>query len=476
MIVYHSSKLGFLNDVFNGTIADDIDNAFISHLGRRTTPNEKMSWQNSMIHMYKVIEDNEIPDSSIIAIEYQIPLTSKRIDFIICGLDENKSGNIIIVELKQWKEAKLSPKSGVVLTRFQHGEKETTHPSYQAWSYAYMLENYNETIREKRIGISPCAYLHNYSPDNIINNICYSDYISKAPLFLQSDTQKLRDFIKKHIKYGPKDDIIWQIDKGKLRPSKQLADSLSSMLKGNQEFVLIDDKKIVYETALKIARESKANNKKVLIVEGGPGTGKSVVAINLLVQLTKERLVAQYVSKNAAPRDVYSAKLTGSFKKSNINNIFVVMCYNFGDRDINSVAAENAFYCLSSNLIEKGNSFVAPAIFTLMQKGSQLMRDKLIASWCEMAQKQVGMPIGMMFGGNPFTDPRLEDFRQQAINFKNDIAYHCLLKFYDLDKQEYKVPTDMPYFIPKKSEIDSLILRVKENSSFGKESYFNSCE
>lgn len=154
----------------------------------------------------------------------------------------------------------------------------------------------------------------------------------------------------------------------------------------------------------------------------------------------------------------------------------IALCYNFGDKDINSVAAENAFYCLSRNLIEKGNSFVAPAIFTLMQKGSELMRDKLIASWCEMAQKQVGLPIGMMLGGNPFTDPRLEDFRQQAINFKNDIAYHCLLKFYDLDKQEYKVPTDMPYFIPTKSEINSLILRVKENSSFGSESYFNSCE
>lgn len=104
------------------------------------------------------------------------------------------------------------------------------------------------------------------------------------------------------------------------------------------------------------------------------------------------------------------------------------------------------------------------------------MRDKLIASWCKMAQKQVGMPIGMMLCGNPFKDPRLEDFRQQAINFKNDIAYHCLLKFYDFDKQDYKVPTDIAFFIPKKSEIDSLILRVKENSSFGTESYFNSCE
>lgn len=41
MIVYHSTKKGFVNDVFNGTIADDIDHAFYSHLGRHTSPNEK---------------------------------------------------------------------------------------------------------------------------------------------------------------------------------------------------------------------------------------------------------------------------------------------------------------------------------------------------------------------------------------------------------------------------------------------------
>lgn len=39
--------------------------------------------------------------------------------------------------------------------------------------------------------------------------------------------------------------------------------------------------------------------------------------------MTKEGVVAQYVSKNAAPRDVYTAKLSGSFKKSYINNLFV---------------------------------------------------------------------------------------------------------------------------------------------------------
>jgi DUF2075 family protein len=71
-----------------------------------------------------------------------------------------------------------------------------------------------------------------------------------------------------------------------------------------------------------LGRISTVNNKNVLIVEGGPGTGKSVVAINLLVQLSKLGLNTQYVSKNAAPRAVYHSKLTKSFKKSEIVNLF----------------------------------------------------------------------------------------------------------------------------------------------------------
>lgn len=323
MIIYHASKKGFIDDVFNGRIADEIDQAFVTHLGRHTSTNEIRSWKNSMMHMSNVINTPDIPNDSGIAIEYQIPLTSKRVDFIISGLDEDHKGNIIIIELKQWEQVKLSHKSGIVKTRFQHGEHETAHPSYQAWSYAYMLENYNETVREQEIRLSPCAFLHNYQSDSIINNDCYQDYIDRAPLFLKPDAQKLQDFIKQHIRYGAKDDIVWLIDNGRLRPSKQLSDALSSMLNGNQEFILLDDQKIVYETALDLARSSVTNKKHVLIVEGGPGTGKSVVAVNLLVQFTKEGLTAQYVSKNAAPRDVYTTKLSRSHRRSFINNLFV---------------------------------------------------------------------------------------------------------------------------------------------------------
>jgi len=322
MIVYQSTKDGFLSDVLNNEIDAKIKAAFIRHLGRSTSQNEVLSWTNSMMHMSNVLSDPEIATDAGISIEFQIPLTSKRIDFIITGLSEEHKQQVIIVELKQWSKAQLTEKEAMVRTHFQHGATDTVHPSYQAWSYAALIESYNQTVQDENISLIPCAYLHNYAPDNVITNAFYDFHINKAPVFLRPDAVKLRNFIKKYVKYGDDRDIMYKIENGRLRPSKQLADSVASMIAGNQEFIMIDDQKEVYETALLMAQRATSEKKQILIVEGGPGTGKSVVAINLLTELTKRGLVAKYVSKNAAPRAVYITKLTGKYKRTNIDNMF----------------------------------------------------------------------------------------------------------------------------------------------------------
>ena len=323
MIIYKATKRQFVDDVFNDAIADNIDNAFYEHLGRHTSPNEVRSWKNSMQYMQRVVNTSTLPDDVGIAIEYQIPLTSKRVDFIVSGLDSDNRSHLVVVELKQWESASSTSKPGIVVTRFQGGPAETVHPSYQAWSYAFMLSNYNQTIQDDGVVISPCAYLHNYASDGIIDGAEYADYTALAPVFLKNDAARLQEFILHHIKQSSKDDIIWNIDHGCLCPSKQLADSLSSMLQGNEEFKMIDDQKVVYETAVYLANKAQNGKKQVLIVEGGPGTGKSVLAVNLLVKLTNEGMATQYVTKNQAPRDVYTVKLTGTFTRTYINNLFV---------------------------------------------------------------------------------------------------------------------------------------------------------
>lgn len=322
MIVYQSDKAGFLEDVLSNNISDIIHNAYYAKLGRYTSKNEVLAWQNSMMYMNSILSDDEIPKDAKVSIEFQIPLTSKRIDFIIAGNNHENKEHVIIIELKQWSKASITNEDAIIKTYFQHGEAKTAHPSYQAWSYASMIQNFNSTVQEEGINLVPCAYLHNYTPDNIITNPFYSEHIQKAPIFLKPDAIKLREFIKKFIKYGDQKDILYRIENGRFRPTKQLADSLASMLEGNEEFVMIDDQKVVFESAMAMARKAKPDKKQVLIVEGGPGTGKSVVAINLLVKLTTEGLLAKYISKNAAPREVYSAMLTGTKNKTAINNLF----------------------------------------------------------------------------------------------------------------------------------------------------------
>lgn len=322
MIVYQTNKNGFLNDVSNGCVEDIIRASVKQKLNKNVGKNEYISWKNSLGSMYHVINSELIPNDSGIAIEYSIPRTKNRIDFIITGQDENHKDKVIIIELKQWTDIQMTDKDAMVLTRFQQGLSEELHPSYQAWSYSSLLLGFNATVYNENIGLEPCAYLHNHIDNDVIKNSFYDDYTKKAPVFCKGEKEKLQNFISRFIKHGDKTDIMYRIDNGEIRPSKNLADSLVSMIKGNQEFVMIDEQKIVYETALAFAKKSSKDNKNVLIVEGGPGTGKSVVAINLLVAITKLGLNTQYITKNSAPRAVFESKLTGTLKKTNISNMF----------------------------------------------------------------------------------------------------------------------------------------------------------
>lgn len=322
MIVYLAEKSEFLEDVDSNRIEKRILAEFQRTNRRSVGEAEIASWRNSMGFMQRIMDDDCIPNNSGVAIEFGIPQTSKRIDFVITGRNSNSRPSAVIVELKQWSEAESTAKDAIVKTFLGGAKVETQHPSYQAWSYAALLEDFCETVRDQNISLNPCAYLHNCADGATINSPFYAAHTQKAPAFLRDDAAKLRMFIKDHVKHGDSGKIIYQIRDGKISPSRSLAEALASLLQGNREFLMIDDQKLVYETALLMAKQSKADRKSVLIVEGGPGTGKSVVAINLLVELTNRSALVKYVTKNAAPRAVYESKLTGLFTKSRISNLF----------------------------------------------------------------------------------------------------------------------------------------------------------
>lgn len=325
MIVYSGLKSDFLSSVEQDSIAAEIEENIYSKMHRRSVQSEFRSWENSLEYMYKVLNDAAIPDDSGIAIEYNIPQTSKRVDFIISGYGEKKDPNVVIIELKQWDKVNVVDGQDALVETYTGGAvRKVVHPSYQAWSYAAMIYDYNQNVQMGNIVLHPCAYMHNYrkgNPEKLEQNQ-YEEYVVDAPIFARGEVAKLREFIKKSVKVGDNKKILYDIDNGKIKPSKSLQDSIKSMLEGNQEFIMLDEQKVIYEEILAKSLECMSDQKKrTVIVKGGPGTGKTVVAINLLAKLTNEGLFVQYTSKNSAPRNVYAKKLTGH-KKNSINNMF----------------------------------------------------------------------------------------------------------------------------------------------------------
>ena len=325
MIIYSSTKQSFIQDFEQGVLVKKLHQT-LTEKYRRVGESEIHSWQTSLSYMANVMRDIAIPDLAGVAIEYIVPNTQKRVDFIITGLDQHNKEHVIIVELKQWGEAfKVADKDNIVSTYLRGGLHEVTHPSYQAWSYCSLIENFNEDVQTRPIELHPCAFLHNFdeSISTELRDSIYSAILDISPMFTLGQMNNLRNFIKTYIPKPDTTNIIESIEHGRLRPSKALQDSILSMLKGNKEFVLIDDQKVEFERIKKAALDAIKNNQKtVYIVRGGPGTGKSVVAINLLAECIHNGYIAQYITSNAAPRNVYSTMLPKGFKKTEIKALF----------------------------------------------------------------------------------------------------------------------------------------------------------
>ena len=324
MIVYSGPLSKFFVDVDNGIISDMVLKEFKERNISHGNYSEVRSWDNSLLHMKNVLDIPDFSKDIHVAIEYQIPATSKRVDFIISGKNESNEDNIVIVELKQWEEARRTSREDIVTTFLAGAIRPVTHPSYQAYSYTKMIENYNEYVQQEDVKVHPCCFLHNYKEEfrDELDNYLYKDILEISPMYLKRDVVKLRSFIKKYISKSDHGKLLYQIDHGKLRPSKALQDALSSMMHGNKEFYMIDEQKVVFSTIKKLVENAMKNNDKyTVIVEGGPGTGKSVIAINLLAEFRS--LMVNYVTKNAAPREVYFTKLRqGKFKLNYVKNLF----------------------------------------------------------------------------------------------------------------------------------------------------------
>lgn len=347
MIVYNANKQTFVQDVRSGVIATKILNLIREKGLNAGQDREFASWHNSMKFMRDIVDDSEIDDEVQIAIEYNIPQTSKRVDFIIIGADEKNRENIVIVELKQWSKAEVvdDDMHFSVRTYVANDKRIVCHPSYQAYSYSRFLNNYSQAIHDGNIHLIPCAYLHNYLPayKSALSAEIYKEWYTTAPFFIMDEVQQFNEFVKEFVtKKSAHGDLLYQIENGRIRPTKSLQDALATMVRGTPVFDLLDEQAVCYDMCIRTMLQClKDNKKRTILVQGGPGTGKSVLAVNLLMHFITSTCNAAYVTKNSAPRQAFLSILSQN-KAENIAEISQLFRSPFG---LSQVPA-NSYDCL----------------------------------------------------------------------------------------------------------------------------------
>jgi DUF2075 family protein len=300
MRLYVGTSQQFIQDTIQNQIADKLKTAFFNYFRYFPSHSEINSWRNSLRSLAQTFQYSNLLDHGVI-LEYQLPLTSKRLDCLICGKSDRKSDNAVIVELKQWEKCEKSLGENELLTWIGGAKREVLHPSVQVGQYQMYLADTHTAFNDETnaVGLSACSYLHNYkfnSEDELFDEK-FKEAIQKWPLFTGDDVEKLKTFLISELSGGQGREVLQRIEGSKYRPSKKLLDHVGNIVKNKKEYVLLDEQLIVYDKVLSIASLGfHKRRKNIIVIKGGPGTGKSVIAVNLLADLSLKGYNTHYAT------------------------------------------------------------------------------------------------------------------------------------------------------------------------------------
>ncbi|MGB3856449.1 MAG: DUF2075 domain-containing protein [Methanosarcina flavescens] len=156
---------------------------------------------------------------------------------------------------------------------------------------------------ESPVFLNACTFLHNYNydPEDAVFSDKFSEIIRDYPLFTVDNTDGLKGFLLDKLENGNGLEVLEKIESGKYKPSKKLMDHVGNLIKGKPEYTLLDEQLVVFDKVLSCVKNGFFDNQKnVIIVKGGPGTGKSVIALNLMSSLLLDGYNAHYATGSRA--------------------------------------------------------------------------------------------------------------------------------------------------------------------------------
>lgn len=327
-VLYKETQSQFSRDVERNIVYQKMLHC-AQECGIYSSENEIASWTNNAPHISKILYDAGVSDSYV-TFEFLVPFSRKRIDCVIYGVGVDGNQNVIHIELKQWSNSGVTLADGDgnfnakektddvifnVTAYTGHANRIVAHPSQQVKGYQGYLSNFIEVISNEELHLTGLAYCYNYlkvdpkHPSYLFDEQ-YKKLLEEYPTYAKDQKPELVEKLKLLLKNGDGLSVFNKMMASPIRPSKKLLNEVSSMIEaGNTSaFSLIEDQLVARNLILdKIRPMIKPGEKKftksVIIVKGGPGTGKTVIALHILAELSKSTnkrhgLHVQYATKS----------------------------------------------------------------------------------------------------------------------------------------------------------------------------------
>ncbi|GAA2073119.1 DUF2075 domain-containing protein [Streptomyces albiaxialis] len=318
-MLFRDSAAAVAAECLSGALFFRLTEQFVHVHGHKPSASEVRSWERSIPALANALNDAGLGQVEVL-LEYGLPLNSKRADAVLAGVHPGSGmPSYVVVELKQWSSAEPDD-DDPALCRVDAYTRAVLNPVHQVRGYCEYLISFNGALSGCPERVSGAAYLHNATQFGV-NGLFEAERDQHGQLFIGERRGEFIDFLRTRLAAESGAPAADELLKGKISPSKQLMAVAAREVREREQFVLLDEQMIAYRTVLNAVRRAKrADHKEVVVVTGGPGTGKSVIALSLLGELYRQDISALHATGSSSFTTTMR-KVAGT-RKREVKNLF----------------------------------------------------------------------------------------------------------------------------------------------------------
>jgi hypothetical protein len=278
---------GLRESAVEQALARRLEEQFVYAMGYRPSASEARSWSASFPVLAQDLCDAGLQQVEVL-VEHRLPLSSKRVDAVLAGVHPSTGRpSYVVVELKQWTHASPVADADDLVVIDAYGKRPVLHPLEQVRRYVAFIEQFTRSIELEPDSLVGAAYLHNGN-DRDVGWLRHALETAQSRLFTASDRGAWIEFLQSRLSPQPGRIAADQLLSSRIAPSRQLLAHAAAEITSREQFVLLDQQQVAYSLVLRAVEKARAGNgKTVVLVTGGPGSGKSVIALSLLGELSR---------------------------------------------------------------------------------------------------------------------------------------------------------------------------------------------